>query len=131
MRTWKRLGIGLLMTTMLIGGGMASAQQGPAKEADPFQSLGLSTDQRNKLDAAQGELTKTFGKLRDKVVDSDTKLRKLLVDKKASDKEIDQAANQLLATQGEVLLAQVRFRKALRQILEQGQLTKLSQGNGK
>ena len=55
MRAWKRLGIGLLTTTMLIGGGMASAQKEQPKESDPFQNLGLSADQRSKLETAKKE----------------------------------------------------------------------------
>ncbi len=125
MRVWKRLGIGLLTTTMLIGGGMASAQQGPAKEADPFQKLGLSAGQRSKLDTAQSERVKTLQGLQKKVMDSQAKLRKLLFEKTASDKEIDQGVNQLVTINKEVLLVQVKFHKALRQILDEEQLATL------
>jgi Spy/CpxP family protein refolding chaperone len=132
MRAWKRLGIGLLTITMLIGGGMASAQKEPAKEQakepDPFQNLGLSSDQRSKLDAAKKERISALGTSQQKVVEIQKKLVSLIFDKKASDKEIDQVANQLGAVEKEALLAQIKFHKTIRQVLNQEQLTTLSKG---
>src|SRR5574337_2178897 len=128
MRVWKKLGIGLLTTPILIGGGVASAQKEQAKEPDPFQNLGLSRDQRSKLDAAKKERISALGASQQKVVEIQKKLVSLIFDKKASDKEIDQVANQLGTVEKEALLAQVRFHKTIRQVLTQEQLTKLSQG---
>ncbi|MDE2180785.1 MAG: hypothetical protein KGJ40_08060 [candidate division NC10 bacterium] len=132
MRIWKRLGIGLLTTTMLIGGGMASAQKESAKEQakepDPFQKLGLSADQRSKLDTAKNERISALGASQQKIVEIQKKLVSLIFDKKASDKEIDQVANQLGAVEKEALLAQIKFHKTIRQVLNQEQLTMLSKG---
>ncbi len=131
MRTWKRLGVGLLMTTMLIGGGMASAQQGPAKEADPFQKLGLSADQRTKLDTAKNERMTSLSATQQKVIGIRQKLMSLVADKKAQDREIDKIADEWAAADREALKTETKFYKAIRQILTQEQLTKLSKGDGK
>lgn len=131
MRAWKRLGIGLLTITMLIGGGMAWAQKEQAKEMDPFQNLGLSADQKSKLDTAKNERMSSLSATEQKIMDLRKKLVSLLFDKKASDKEIDQVAGQLGAADKEVLLAQIKFHKSIRQILNQEQLTTLSKGNSK
>lgn len=131
MRAWKRWGIGLLTTTMLIGGGMASAQKEQAKEPDPFQNLGLSADQRSKLDTAKNERMSALSTSEQKILEIRKKLVSLLFDKKASDKEIDQVAGQLGAADKEALLAQIKFHKSIRQILNQEQLTTLSKGNSK
>lgn len=128
MQVWKRLGIGLLTIAMLIGGGMASAQQGPAKEPDPFQNLGLSTDQKNKLDTAKKERMSALGATQQKVMGIRQKLMALVVDKKASDREIDKIADDWAVADKEALKTETKFYKALRQILTQEQLTKLSQG---
>lgn len=128
MQVWKRLGIGLLTIAMLIGGGMASAQQGPAKEPDPFQNLGLSTDQKNKLDTAKKERMSALGATQQKVMGIRQKLMALVVDKKASDREIDKIADEWAVADKEALKTETKFYKALRQILTQEQLTKLSQG---
>lgn len=140
MRAWKRLGIGLLTTTMLIGGGMASAQVGgggaPAqkeqpKEPDPFQNLGLSSDQRSKLETAKKDRMSALSASEQKILDLRKRLVSLIFDKKASDKDIDQVVNQLGAADKEVLLTQIKFHKAIRQALNQEQLTILSKGGSK
>ncbi len=131
MRTWKRLGIGLLTTTMLIGGGMASAQKEQPKESDPFQNLGLSADQHTKLEAAKKDRMAALGASEQKMLDLRKKLVSLIFDKKASDKDIDQVVNQLGAADKEVLLSQIKFHKTIRQALTQEQLTTLSKGGSK
>jgi Spy/CpxP family protein refolding chaperone len=128
MRAWKRLGIGLLAAMMLIGGGTAWAQKEQAKEPDPFQNLGLSTDQKNKLDAAKNERVAALGATQQKVVGIRQKLMALVVDKKAPDREIDKISDEWAAADREALKTETKFYKALRQILTQEQLTKLSQG---
>lgn len=127
MRLWKRLGIGLLTTTMLIGGGMASAQQGPAKEADPFQKLGLSADQRSKLDTAKKDRMTSLSATQQKVMGIRQKLMALVVDKKASDREIDKVVDDWATADKEALKTETKFYKTIRQVLTQEQLTKLSQ----
>ena len=127
MRLWKRLGIGLLTTTMLIGGGMASAQQGPAKETDPFQKLGLSADQRSKLDTAKKDRMTSLGTTQQKVMGIRQKLMALVVDKKASDREIDKVVDEWATADKEALKTETKFYKTIRQVLTQEQLTKLSQ----
>ena len=59
------------------------------------------------------------------------KLTSLVTDKKASDKEIDQVANQLETTTREAMKTEMKFFKTLRQILTQEQLTTLSKGGSK
>ncbi len=127
MRVWKRLGIGLLTTTMLIGGGMASAQQGPAKEADPFQKLGLSAGQRSKLDTAKKDRMTSLSATQQKVMGIRQKLMALVVDKKASDREIDRVVDEWATADKEALKTETKFYKTIRQVLTQEQLTKLSQ----
>ena len=56
------------------------------------------------------------------------KLMGLLFDKKASDRDIDQAADQLATADKEALVAQIKFHKAMRQILTQEQLTTIAKG---
>ena len=129
MRAWKRLGIGLLTTMMLIGGGMASAQKEQAKESDPFQNLGLSTEQRSKLDTAKNERMSALNATQQKIVGIRQKLMGLVVDKKASDREIDKIADEWAAADREALKTETKFYKAIRQILTQEQLTTLSKGN--
>lgn len=132
MGVWKQLGIGLLTTMMLIGGGMASAQQGPAKEADPFQNLGLSADQKGKLDTAKKERMTALSATQQKVMGIRQRLMSLMADKKAPDREIDRVADEWAAADKEALKTETKFYKALRQILTQEQLTTLSKGsNGK
>jgi Spy/CpxP family protein refolding chaperone len=126
--TWKRLGIGLLTTTILIGGGMASAQQEPAKETDPFQKLGLSAEQRTKLDTAKNERMTSLSATQQKVIGIRQRLMGLVADKKAQDREIDKVAEEWAAADKEALKTETKFYKAIRQILTQEQLTKLSQG---
>ncbi|MDE2180996.1 MAG: hypothetical protein KGJ40_09140 [candidate division NC10 bacterium] len=132
MRIWKRLGIGLLTTTMLIGEGMASAQKEPAKEQakepDPFQNLGLSGDQRSKLDAAKKERISALSATQQKVMALRQKLMSLVANKKASDREIDKIADEWVAADKEALKTETKFYKVLRQVLTQEQLTTLSKG---
>lgn len=128
MGVWKRVGVGLLTITMLIGGGMAFAQKEQPKEPDPFQSLGLSTDQKSKLDTAKKERMSALGATQQKVVGIRQKLMSAMVDKKVSDREIDKIADDWAAADKEALKTETKFYKTLRQILTQEQLTKLSQG---
>ncbi|MDD5559936.1 hypothetical protein [Candidatus Methylomirabilis sp.] len=128
MRAWKKLGIGLLTTTLLIGGGMASAQKEPTKEPDPFQNLGLSTDQRSKLDTAKKERISALSATQQKVMALRQKLMSLVADKKSSDREIDKIADEWAVADKEALKTETKFYKAIRQVLTQEQLTKLSQG---
>lgn len=128
MGVWKRLGIGLLTITMLIGGGTAFAQKEQPKEPDPFQNLGLSADQKSKLDTAKKERMSSLGATQQKVVGIRQKLMAAMVDKKVSDREIDKIADDWAAADKEALKTETKFYKTLRQILTQEQLTKLSQG---
>ncbi|PWB77691.1 MAG: hypothetical protein C3F08_09580 [Candidatus Methylomirabilota bacterium] len=128
MGVWKRLGIGLLTITMLIGGGTAFAQKEQPKEPDPFQNLGLSADQKSKLDTAKKERMSALGATQQKVVGIRQKLMSAMVDKKVSDREIDKIADDWAAADKEALKTETKFYKTLRQILTQEQLTKLSQG---
>ena len=129
MRAWKRLGIGLLTTTMLIGGGMASAQKEQPKEPDPYQNLGLEAAQRTKLDAITSERKMALTAAQQKIVEIRKKLMSLVVDKKASDREIDKIADEWAAADREALKTETKFYKAIRQILTQEQLTTLSKGS--
>jgi Spy/CpxP family protein refolding chaperone len=128
MRVWKKLGIGLLTTTILIGGGMASAQKEQAKEPDPFQNLGLSTDQRSKLDTAKKERISALSATQQKIMALRQKLMGLVADKKTSDREIDKLADEWAAADKEALKTETKFYKAIRQVLTQEQLTTLSKG---
>lgn len=129
MRAWKRLGIGLLTTTMLIGGGIASAQKEQPKEPDPYQNLGLAAPQRTKLDAITSERKMALTAAQQKIVEIRKKLMNLVVDKKASDREIDKIADEWAAADREALKTETKFYKAIRQILTQEQLTTLSKGS--
>lgn len=128
MRMWKGLAVGLLVALMAAGGTVASAEKEQAKEHDPYQKLGLSTDQRSKLDAVTSERKTVMTASQQKIVGIRQKLTALLFDKKASDKEIDKAGDQLAAADKEALLAQIKFHKAVRQILTQEQLTTIAKG---
>ncbi|MBZ0169751.1 hypothetical protein MELA_01831 [Candidatus Methylomirabilis lanthanidiphila] len=128
MGVWKRLGIGLLTITMLIGGGMASAQKEQPKEPDPFQNLGLSADQKSKLDTAKKERISALGATQQKVIGIRQKLMALVADKKASDREIDKVVDDWAAADKEALKTETKFYKAIRQVLTQEQLTTLSKG---
>jgi Spy/CpxP family protein refolding chaperone len=119
---------GLLVAIMAAGGTIASAQKEPGKEPDPFKNLALSNDQRSKLDTLTSERKTTLTASQQKIVGIRQRLVGLLSDKKASDKEIDTAADQLAKTDKEMLLAEIKFHKAMRQILTQEQLTTLSKG---
>ena len=131
MRAWKRLGIGLLTTTILIGGGIASAQKEQAKEPDPYQNLGLSAAQRTKLDAITSERKTALTATQQKIVAMRQKLMGLVVDKKAADREIDKIADEWAAADREALKTETKFSKAIRQLLTQEQLTTLSKGGSK
>lgn len=129
MRAWRKWGIGLLTTMMLIGGGMASAQKEQAKEPDPFQNLGLSADQRGRLEVAKNERMSALSAAQQKIVGIRQKLISLVVDKKVSDREIDKITDEWAAADREALKTETKFYKAMRQILTQEQLTTLSKGN--
>jgi Spy/CpxP family protein refolding chaperone len=128
MRAWRGLLVGLVVAIMAAGGTIASAQKEPGKEPDPFKNLALSNDQRSKLDTLTSERKTTLTASQQKIVGIRQRLVGLLSDKKASDKEIDTAADQLAKTDKEMLLAEIKFHKAMRQILTQEQLTTLSKG---
>ena len=128
MRAWRGLLVGLVVAIMAAGGTIASAQKEPGKEPDPFKNLALSNDQRSKLDTLTSERKTTLTASQQKIVGLRQRLVGLLSDKKASDKEIDTAADQLAKTDKEMLLAEIKFHKAMRQILTQEQLTTLSKG---
>jgi len=128
MRRCKGLMAGLLVAIMAAGGTIASAQKEPGKEPDPFKNLALSNDQRSKLDTLTSERKTALTASQQKIVGIRQRLVGLLSDKKASDKEIDTAADQLAKTDKEMLLAEIKFHKAMRQILTQEQLTTLSKG---
>jgi Spy/CpxP family protein refolding chaperone len=113
---------------MLAGGTIASAQKEPGKEADPFKNLALSNDQRSKLDTLASERKTALTAGQQKIVEIRQRLVGLLSDKKASDKEIDKAVDQLAKADKEMLLAEIKFHKAMRQLLTQEQLTTLSKG---
>lgn len=133
MPVWKRWGIGLLTTMMLIGWSTAFAQnqKEQVKEPDPFQNLGLSADQRSKLDKAKNERAAALSATQQKVIGIRQKMMALVVDKKAPDREIDKVSEEWAAADKEALKTETKFYKALRQILTQEQLTTLSKGNGK
>jgi Spy/CpxP family protein refolding chaperone len=128
MRAWRGLLVGLVVAIMAAGGTIASAQKEPGKEPDPFKNLALSNDQRSKLDTLTSERKTALTASQQKIVGIRQRLVGLLSDKKASDKEIDTAADQLAKTDKEMLLAEIKFHKAMRQILTQEQLTTLSKG---
>ncbi|MBI4380444.1 MAG: hypothetical protein HY574_04555 [candidate division NC10 bacterium] len=128
MRAWRGLLVGLVVAMMAAGGTIASAQKEPAKEADPFKQLALSNDQRSKLDTLTSERKTALTAGQQKIVEIRKRLVDLLSDKKTSDKEIDKAADQLAKTDREMLLTEIKFHKAMRQLLTQEQLTTLSKG---
>jgi Spy/CpxP family protein refolding chaperone len=126
MRTRKGVTVGLLAVMLLIGGTIAFAQKEGAKEPDPYQNLGLSTEQRSKLDKVTNERKTTMTASQQKIVGIRQKLVSLLFDKKAKDQEIDKLTDQLATADREALVAQIRFHKAMRQLLTQEQLTTLN-----
>jgi len=128
MRVRKGLAAGLTVAMVLVGGVMAFAQKEQAKETDPYQNLGLSTAQRSKLDALTSERKTAITATQQKIIGIRQKLMGLLFDKKASDRDIDQVANQLATADKEALLAQIKFHKAMRQILTQEQLATIAKG---
>ena len=129
MRAWNGLVIGLLVAMVVAGGTIASAQKEPAKQPpDPFQNLGLSTEQKSKLDTASNQRLEALKASQQKSVEIRKKLVDLLFSKKASDKEIDKATDQLSKVETERLLAEIKFHKLMRRVLTQEQLTTLSKG---
>jgi len=113
---------------LLVGGTIAFAQKEGAKELDPYQNLGLSTEQRSKLDKVTDERKTALTASQQKIVGIRRKLVSLLFDKKASDAEIDKVTDQMATADREALLAQIKFHKAMRQILTQEQLAALNKG---
>jgi len=128
MRAWRGLLVGLVVAVMAAGGMIASAQKEPGKEADLFKNLGLSNDQKSKLDTLTSERKTAMTSGSKKISEIRQRLVGLLSDKKASDKEIDKAADLLAKTDREMLLTEIKFHKAMRQLLTQEQLTTLSKG---
>ena len=128
MRAWRGLLVGLVVASMAAGGTIASAQKEPGKEADLFKNLGLSNDQKSKLDTLTSERKTAMTSGSKKISEIRQRLVGLLSDKKASDKEIDKAADLLAKTDREMLLTEIKFHKAMRQLLTQEQLTTLSKG---
>ena len=128
MRTRKGVAVGLLAVTLLVGGTVAFAEKEAAKEPDPYQNLGLSADQRSKLDTAVNERKTALTASQKKVMGIRQKLMSLVVDKKASDREIDKVADEWAAADREALKTETKFYKAMRQILTQEQLAALNKG---
>lgn len=114
---------------VLIGGGMAAAQQGQVTGPDPFQTLGLSAGQQSRLDTAKNERISAMSATQQKIVRTRQKLISLVVDKKSSDRDIDKVADEWAAANGEALKTETKYYKAIRQILTQKQLTTLHKGN--
>jgi len=130
MRIRKGLAVGMSVVMLSVGGASAFAEKQRVKEkpkeADALQNLGLSTDQQKKVEALTNERKAAITASQQKIVVVRQKLVTMLFDKKASDREIDQVADQLASADREALVAQVKFHKAMRQILTQDQLTTLS-----
>ena len=129
MRVQKGLAVGLLAVTLLVGGTVAFAEKEAAKEPDPYQNLGLSADQRSKIDKVTNERKTALTASQQKIVGIRQKLVSLLFDKKAKDQEIDKLTDQLATADREALQAQIKFHKAIRQILTQEQLAALNKGS--
>jgi len=128
MRPRKGVTAGLLAVMLLVGGTIAFAQKEGAKEPDPYQKLGLSTEQRSKLDKVTDERKTVMTASQQKIVGIRQKLVSMLFDKKAKDQEIDKLTDQLATADREALVAQIKFHKAMRQILTQEQLAALNKG---
>src|SRR3990172_1873228 len=128
MRTWRGLLVGLVVAMMAAGGTIASAQKEPGKEADPFKNLAVSEDQKRKLDTLTSERKTALTSGSKKISEIRQRLVGLLSDKKASDKEIDKAVDQLAKADKEMILTEIKFHKAMRQLLSQEQLTTLTKG---
>ncbi len=129
MRARNVLVVGLLAAMMMAGGTIASAQKEPAKQPpDPFQNLGLSGEQKGKVDVLVGERKTALTESQRKIIESRKKLAGLLFDKKVSEGEIDKAADQLAKSEKGMLLVDVKFHKALRKVLTQEQLNSLVKG---
>jgi len=128
MRTRKSVTVGVLAVMLLVGGTITFAQKEGAKESDPYQNLGLSTEQRSKLDKVTNERKTALTATQQKIVGIRQKLMGLLFDKKAPDHEIDKLTDQWATADKEALAAQIKFHKAMRQILTQEQLTTIAKG---
>ena len=128
MRLREGLAVGLLAAMVLVGGPVAFAEKEAAKEPDPYQNLGLSADQRSKIDKLTNERKTAMTASQQKIVGIRQKLVSLLFNKKASDHEIDKLTDQWATADREALLSQVKFHKAMRQILTQEQLAALNKG---
>ena len=129
MRAWNGLVIGLLVAMVVAGVTIASAQKEPATQPpDPFQNLGLSTEQKSKLDTASNQRLESLKASQQKSVEIRKKLVDLLFSKKASDKDIDKTTDQLAKVETDRLLAEIKFHKLMRQVLTQEQLTTLNKG---
>ena len=128
MRARKGLAAGLTVAMVLVGGVIAFAEKQQAKETDPYQGLGLSTAQRTKLDAISSERKTAMTATQQKILGIRQILMGLLFDKKASDRDIDKVADQWATADREALLVQIKFQKAMRQILTQEQLITISKG---
>ena len=128
MPAWKGVVVGLLVAALMAAGPFVSAQEGQGKPTDPFQNLGLSTDQRNKIDVVTNERKTAMTASQQKIVGIRQKLVSLLFDKKAKDQEIDKLTDQLATADREALVAQIKLHKAMRQILTQEQLAALNKG---
>jgi len=131
MRAWQGVVGGLLVAALTVGGTIASAQKapGPVKETDPLQNLKLSADQRTKLDKVTNDRKTALTATQQKIKGIREKLRGLLFDKKASDSDIDKVADQLAKADREAILSEIKFHKAMRQLLTQEQLTTLVKGD--
>lgn len=131
MRRCKGVLAGLLVVLMAAGATIASAKEEKGKAPDPFEQLGLSKDQRSKLDTLTNERKTIMTANQQKSAEIRKKLVGLLFDKKASDGEIDKAADQVASADREGLLAEIKFHKSMRKILTQEQLTLLGKGGRK
>ncbi len=127
MNRCKGLMVGLLVALVVTGATIASGQE-EKKAPDRFQNLGLSKDQRSKLDKLIAERDSVLTARQQKVREGRKRLVDLLFDKKTSEGAIDKATDQLAKSERDMLLADVKFNKALRNLLSQEQLSTLVKG---
>jgi len=128
MRGRNGLVVGLLVAMVVAGGTIAFAQKEPAKQPDPFQNLGLSAEQKSKLDTASNQRKESLKVSQQKSVEIRKTLGDLLFSKKSTDKEIDKTTDQLTKVETERLRVEIKFHKTIRQFLTQEQLTTLNKG---
>jgi Spy/CpxP family protein refolding chaperone len=130
MRSWRGVVFGTSLLLAVVGAALVSAQaqQAPQGQPDPFQTLGLSADQKTKVDVLVNERKTALSENHRKMQESRKKLIDLLFDKKSSDGDIDKAADRLARSERDMLLADVKFHKQLRRILSQEQLSTLVKG---